>query len=686
MELALIKSITADTQKKTVTSEDGPVPKLHQRDTTIIELTVLENGDRVDLTNVGRVVANFRRKDKQVISRLAKIEGGIVKYHVGAAEYETFGLATLEFEFYSVDDGSRIATIAFKIDVSESIGVGVTSDDPEYSILQELFVEVDALKSGVDGVVADALKQVEYAKTEGDYAKEQGDYAKAEADRLAGTDIGELTAQLADKANNNLQLLNKLLAGEVTKIKLIGDSVSAGAQCQGYNVPANGRVILTNSRFNEGGTGYAREAGTDWNTFPSWANLFRKYIKTNYPNIDFFNAAITGLALEEVMNDYLAQIVKDDEDVVFIMLGLNDRAESLELYETRMRQFLDYVKSRSNLIILMSPPPTTSEYVDNEPSKGLIEDRFFGSREIDNTLRKLSEEYNFPFVSHFISSSDYLSKTGKPFKGDDGINQDNTHPNTLGYKVMWQTIQNQLHFANDVTEWAGNGYKETKFLPFDSVKNSTPLSNFFAKSVTYCAITNLNTESASFPESRGLLVTVKTEENMTYFSYQQFYAYLTGKTYIRYWNSNNSTWQAWRHDAVQHVRYKYETVSASTPITSAEFDVENVTYHAIANAYASSFPEGTAGMLMTVKPLSALSFLGYQQYKTNNRVYLRTWNGSAWGFWKLITSNLALTTDERNTLATHIDAGVCIFDKTLNKPVWRNTANNGWVDATGTSV
>ena len=30
--------------------------------------------------------------------------------------------------------------------------------------------------------------------------------------------------------------------------------------------------------------------------------------------------------------------------------------------------------------------------------------------------------------------------------------------------------------------------------------------------------------------------------------------------------------------------------------------------------------------------------------------------------------------------------GLCIFDTTLGKPVWRNAANNGWVDATGTGA
>jgi hypothetical protein len=42
------------------------------------------------------------------------------------------------------------------------------------------------------------------------------------------------------------------------------------------------------------------------------------------------------------------------------------------------------------------------------------------------------------------------------------------------------------------------------------------------------------------------------------------------------------------------------------------------------------------------------------------------------------------TTANRPTSGLHV--GMQYFDTTLNKPIWRNTANTGWVDATGTTV
>jgi len=42
------------------------------------------------------------------------------------------------------------------------------------------------------------------------------------------------------------------------------------------------------------------------------------------------------------------------------------------------------------------------------------------------------------------------------------------------------------------------------------------------------------------------------------------------------------------------------------------------------------------------------------------------------------------TTAERPTI--DLETGFIYFDTTLNKPIFRNAANNGWVDAMGTTV
>jgi hypothetical protein len=46
--------------------------------------------------------------------------------------------------------------------------------------------------------------------------------------------------------------------------------------------------------------------------------------------------------------------------------------------------------------------------------------------------------------------------------------------------------------------------------------------------------------------------------------------------------------------------------------------------------------------------------------------------------------NATGTTANRPTIGVYV--GMSYFDTTLNKPVWRNASNNGWVDATGATV
>jgi lysophospholipase L1-like esterase len=513
-----------------------------------------------------------------------------------------------------------------------------------------------------------------------------------------GTEIEEIGSNLPSDVAGKTQLFSRLQNKQVTKIKLIGDSITAGAQCTGYNVPANGRIILTGSRFNDGGAGYAREAGTDWTTFPSWANLFRKYINTNYPSIDFFNAGIGGLSLNEVLANYLTQIVTNTEDVLFIMLGVNDRASySLSTFEANMRTFLDYAKARSNLIVLMSPPPTLSEFTSNTPSSGFAAGYNFGSREIDNIYLKLSKEYNLPFISNYTKSSNYLAKTNTAFYGVRGINADYTHPNTLGYKVVWQSMQEELGFISDISEWffGNKDFIAYPDAPYNRVTSSTLLNDalFQDSSVTYDLISTAGSGATGFPETAsGTLKTVKPKSSFYDWGYQEYQIYRKNNKYIRYWNG--SAWGVWvKLNINSNGEFSFNDFSSSVdPSASITTYTEKVVrYDAVANnqTYAANFPEGKGGTLETIRQVVALDNWTIQKYYVyqSNTVYKRYWTGSAWSTWKRISGSLSLTTAQRTALsAVGLSKGDQVFDETLNKPVWRNATNDGWVDATGTTV
>lgn len=51
-----------------------------------------------------------------------------------------------------------------------------------------------------------------------------------------------------------------------------------------------------------------------------------------------------------------------------------------------------------------------------------------------------------------------------------------------------------------------------------------------------------------------------------------------------------------------------------------------------------------------------------------------------------VNTNIAISGATADRPTMQLSPGQMYFDTTLNKPIWRNTANNGWVDGTGAAV
>jgi hypothetical protein len=235
MEIVNTVPITLDFRKPSKI----PMPQVHQYDTNEFEFTVIENGTPADLSTVDRIVANYRRPDKSVITREILAVGNVITYPMGAEEMAVEGLGELNVQLFAAD--RRLSSMAMKIYVHQNLGAAFEGGKG-LPLLQELFVEVAGLVEDTQSNSTYALNQGDYAKeqadiaqaesanlsqlktdaqsatdsantaaglaqtnaseaeTQGLFAKEQGDYAKAEADRLVGTDVSSLSAQLEQKA------------------------------------------------------------------------------------------------------------------------------------------------------------------------------------------------------------------------------------------------------------------------------------------------------------------------------------------------------------------------------------------------------------------------------------------------------------------------------------------------------
>jgi hypothetical protein len=143
------QSITIDLKQTTMI----PLPQFIQNDSNILEFTILENGVAADLSNIGRIVVNYKREDKVVVDRLLVPEGNVLTYQIGAAEMEESGYGEVEIQFYSLDSIYRVSTKKFKVYMAKSIGVTYVESE-DLTPLQELFVEVYSVNSQIEATEA----------------------------------------------------------------------------------------------------------------------------------------------------------------------------------------------------------------------------------------------------------------------------------------------------------------------------------------------------------------------------------------------------------------------------------------------------------------------------------------------------------------------------------------------------
>jgi lysophospholipase L1-like esterase len=472
-------------------------------------------------------------------------------------------------------------------------------------------------------------------------AKEKGTEI-IEVDNVSSGIPSDVSTQLTEKVKKKDAFLKRLINSEVTKIKLIGDSTTAGLGSAGWSTPsATGRLII-----NRAGYGNQYEPNTDSAVLPSWANLFRQYINTKYPAIDFFNMGVPGIATSEIWGNYMSQLCSSSEDVVFVMLGLNDRttgnASGLSAYQTNLQNLLSYVNQRCKTMIVMSPAPALDDFTDTTYTTYAKD---FGSREIDNIITKVCSDNNYTHISLYRKFLDYASYT-KTKLSDLMKDVNDAHPNDKGYSVMWKVIQTELGFMGQLTNWIETGYKDVVHRSgYDKALNSTLLTSFQQGSVTYDIISGVNPEKANFPEATsGTLITFyPVVSSANAWGYQEYHIYQTNTIYRRYWTG--TAWSTWAKDGTVvpiSIDGWFDGVVNSTALTA--FTAQKVSYNNISagNTEIANFPEGHRGVLVTYRPIASLDAYGYQEFhiEGTSKKYKRYWTGSAWGTWDLISSHI----------------------------------------------
>ncbi len=140
------------------------------------------------------------------------------------------------------------------------------------------------------------------------------------------------------------------------KIKIIGDSLAAGG---GSSLCRKTDVVV----FEDNGIQYLKCVAPN-----SWWGLLQTYFRQNGDNYLIDNMGCGG-AYSYQINHFLDRLVEEDDDLVLILMGVNDRKRINGMEELRVNceSVIDRLRDVGKEVVLLTPTPSvhSNEYYPN---------------------------------------------------------------------------------------------------------------------------------------------------------------------------------------------------------------------------------------------------------------------------------------------------------------------------------
>lgn len=209
------------------------------------------------------------------------------------------------------------------------------------------------------------------------------------------------------------------------KIKVIGDSIAAGG---GSSMSYRTEELI----FEDDGTKYFRRVAPN-----SWWGLLEKYLQDNYNACTIENKGCGGVFSYQI-NKYLDTLIASDDNLVFVLMGLNDRklTNGMEDLKTNCECVVDKLVSKGKMVVLLTPTPSvhSNEYYSN---------RIYHTDNVVSILRDVSDSRKILLVDNYQFIMEYLKKN--LLKIDDiiygeGCGNDGLHPSDYVQKLIFQKL------------------------------------------------------------------------------------------------------------------------------------------------------------------------------------------------------------------------------------------------------
>lgn len=209
------------------------------------------------------------------------------------------------------------------------------------------------------------------------------------------------------------------------KIKIIGDSVAAGA---GSSMSFKTEEVI----MEEDGKKFLKRIAPN-----SWWGLLEQYLKENYYECTIENKGCGGAYTYQI-DKHLDRLISIDDNVVFVLMGLNDRKliNGMEELKINCEGIVDKLIDKGKMVILLTPTPSvhSNEYYPN---------RLYHTDEVVEILRSIAKNKNILLVDNYKYVLEHLKKNQMVIDdinyGDNCMN-DGLHPSDYVQKLMFQNL------------------------------------------------------------------------------------------------------------------------------------------------------------------------------------------------------------------------------------------------------
>ena len=236
--------------------------------------------------------------------------------------------------------------------------------------------------------------------------------------------VNTLTAIDNSKISNIMKPL--FTDGSNLQIKLIGDSITMGAQGTGVNdADENNDLIYATSTRSY----YENTAGH------CWANSLRDYFAEKF-GCTVKNYGVTGSTSWAILN-YIDNIVRDEDDICIVCIGINDRQKATKAEtKTRIRGIYDAITAKGKRCILMSPIPMSAT------NEAKYDERDYHANDVDIIYQSIATELNIEYIPLYKLLNQYITSHGITL--DSILASDLIHPNDNGYDIIFGLVSNAL--------------------------------------------------------------------------------------------------------------------------------------------------------------------------------------------------------------------------------------------------